>query len=40
MVDDMILVLLGIWGVILHPIATVQSWWQTLHEKPPTPDAK
>jgi hypothetical protein len=34
----MILLLIGIYGALRHPIITVKSWWETLNEKPPTPD--
>ena len=32
-------ILIGILGVILHPVATVRSWWETLRETEILPPA-
>jgi hypothetical protein len=28
------MLVIGLMGVVLHPVATVRSWWESLHTRP------
>lgn len=28
------MLVIGLMGVVLHPVATVMSWWESLHTRP------